>query len=229
VTNWKDIDPRLGVSYDLFGNGKTAIKATVGRYLQGETIQFAAAMNPVNTAVNSVNRTWGDSNNNFYPDCDFFNLLQNQECGQASNLNFGKPITTTQFDPDIRDGWGKRGYNWESEVTISHELMSRVSLNAGYYRRTYGNMLAVDNLLVAPTDYTFYDYPMPADSRLPPDRRPPSLDWRTSIRTSSEDQQQRHIRQQLRSAVRPLQRRRHQHQRAAAARGPAARRRVGGA
>ena len=45
--------------------------------------------------------------------------------------------------------------------------MSRVSINAGYYRRTYGNFLAVDNSAVAPTDYTFYDLPMPADARLP--------------------------------------------------------------
>ena len=35
VPNWKDISPRVGVAYDLFGNGKTAIKASVNRYVAG--------------------------------------------------------------------------------------------------------------------------------------------------------------------------------------------------
>ena len=30
--SWKDISPRLGVVYDLFGDGKTALKASLGRY-----------------------------------------------------------------------------------------------------------------------------------------------------------------------------------------------------
>ena len=33
--NWKDLNPRLGISYDLFGNGKTAIKVSVARYVNG--------------------------------------------------------------------------------------------------------------------------------------------------------------------------------------------------
>ena len=33
VPNWKDINPRLGGSYDLFGNGRTALKASIGRYV----------------------------------------------------------------------------------------------------------------------------------------------------------------------------------------------------
>ena len=31
--NWKDVTPRLGAAYDLFGNGKTAIKLNLGKYL----------------------------------------------------------------------------------------------------------------------------------------------------------------------------------------------------
>ncbi len=29
----KDITPRLGASYDLFGTGKTALKASLGKYM----------------------------------------------------------------------------------------------------------------------------------------------------------------------------------------------------
>ena len=35
VDGYKDITPRLGVAYDVFGNGKTAFKANIGKYLEG--------------------------------------------------------------------------------------------------------------------------------------------------------------------------------------------------
>ena len=41
VPNWKDVDPRLGVSWDIFGDGKTAFKASVGRYVVGESYTIA--------------------------------------------------------------------------------------------------------------------------------------------------------------------------------------------
>ena len=34
VDSYKDITPRVAATYDLFGNGKTAIKANVGKYLE---------------------------------------------------------------------------------------------------------------------------------------------------------------------------------------------------
>ena len=35
VDSYKDITPRLGASYDVFGNGRTALKVHLGRYLDG--------------------------------------------------------------------------------------------------------------------------------------------------------------------------------------------------
>ena len=34
---WKDISPRVGIAYDLFGNGKTALRFNVGKYLEAIT------------------------------------------------------------------------------------------------------------------------------------------------------------------------------------------------
>ena len=35
VDSYKDFTPRVGLAYDLFGNGRTAVKANFGRYLEG--------------------------------------------------------------------------------------------------------------------------------------------------------------------------------------------------
>ena len=32
---WHDVTPRLGVAYDMFGNGKTALKFNLGKYMEG--------------------------------------------------------------------------------------------------------------------------------------------------------------------------------------------------
>ena len=45
--DWKDITPRAGVAYDLFGNGKTAVKASIGKYMEGLSSLFGLDMNPI--------------------------------------------------------------------------------------------------------------------------------------------------------------------------------------
>ncbi len=167
VPNWKDINPRLGVSYDLFGNGRTAVKATVGRYISGGSL--ASNVNPVNTSVNSATRSWTDTNGNFYPDCDWSNPALNNECGPLSNLNFGKVNpTATQFDKEVLEGWGVRPYNWSVSAGVQHQISQRASIDVGYFRRWYGNFSVVDNQLVGPEDYDPFCVTAPRnDSRLP--------------------------------------------------------------
>lgn len=168
VPNWKDVSPRAGMSYDLFGDGKTAVKVTLGRYAAGVGAYFAAAANPVNTAVTSATRTWNDNNMDFVPDCNLALATANFECGTLSDLNFGKQNSrASRYDDDLIHGSGRRGYNWETSVILQRELLNGVSANVGYYRRWYGNFTTTDNLAASPSDYDPYCITAPMDTRLP--------------------------------------------------------------
>jgi hypothetical protein len=166
VPNWKDLSPRLGVSYDLFGTGKTALKASVSRYVGMNIFGFANTIDPFATTVNTATRTWTDLNRNFIPEGNPLDPSPNGEFFGTINPNFGKSIITTQYDQNLSQGWGKRPYNWEYSGTLQHELLTRVSLEFSYFRRTFHNQTVVDNLDVTPADYDQFCIIAPTDSRL---------------------------------------------------------------
>ena len=47
VPNWNDWAIRLAGSYDLFGTGKTALKANISKYMASEAASYAATFNPM--------------------------------------------------------------------------------------------------------------------------------------------------------------------------------------
>jgi hypothetical protein len=167
VLNWKDLSPRLGVAYDLFGNGKTAIKASVSRYVLQEGKGNTTALDPVLAATNSITRTWNDVNHDFVLQGDPLNPALNDELGPSLNNNFGKPTSTLRFDPAWASGFGVRPYQWETSVSVQHEIVPGLSANAAYFRRLYGNFIATYNEAVTPADYDPYCITAPADPRLP--------------------------------------------------------------
>lgn len=167
VPNWTDLNPRLGVSYDLFGNGRTAVKASLGRYVEVMAVELTNAINPITTSVNNVDRTWGDANGNFAPDCDLRNPLANGECGQINNLNFGRPNVNTRYADDVINGYGARNATWDFAAEVQHELRRGISLTGGYYRNWASNFRVTDNQFVTPGSYSPYCITAPRDSRLP--------------------------------------------------------------
>jgi hypothetical protein len=164
-----DVSPRVGAVYDLGGRGKTALKASVNRYVlaMGPDVTFIQLANPSRNLVTSATRTWNDANRNFIPECDLLNVRANGECGALSNENFGTVVTNLSYDKDTLTGWGKRNFNWEISTGVQQELLPRVSADITYFRRWYGNFVLVDDLAVGPQDFDRFTITAPKDARLP--------------------------------------------------------------
>jgi hypothetical protein len=175
VPNWKDLNPRLGIVWDPFGDAKTAIKFGINRYVQSNTTGVAQLFDQAAGAVNSTTRAWNDQTfpvgdsrrDNFLPDCDLRLTTANGECAAMANPNFGTFVPVNSPDPEWISGWGKRAYNWQTSINIDRELMPNVVVNAGYFRTWYGNFMVTDNQRVTPADFSPYCVTVPVDSRLP--------------------------------------------------------------
>ena len=69
--NFQDFTPRWSVVWDAFGNGRTAVKWNMGKYLGGAGISgIYTAPNVARRIVSSYGRNWSDTNGNRIPDCD---------------------------------------------------------------------------------------------------------------------------------------------------------------
>ena len=169
LLDWKDVTPRVGAAYDLFGNGKTAVKASIGKYLlrEGAPATYGASANPLNTLAASTTRSWTDANGDFIPQCNLLNPDINGECGPIDNNLFGLPVPSLTYDPAFVTGWGKRDYNWLFSASVQHQVMSNMSVNLEYNRRSYGNQPIVVNRAVTAADFTPFSITAPSDPLLP--------------------------------------------------------------
>jgi hypothetical protein len=161
MPTWKSFSPRFGAVYDLFGNQKTALKMSLGKYMQAGTTGFSEAYNPL--ALTTANVAWTDVNNDGIPQGELgCNYGTAGTPGCELNLaqlpaGFGVANITT-FDPDIR-----RMYNVEYSASIQHELMPRVSVTAGWFHRDYKNLFRRRNTLQTFADYTPFTMWSPID------------------------------------------------------------------
>nr|AAY89272.1 hypothetical protein [uncultured bacterium BAC10-10] len=158
----------MGVAYDLLGNGKTAVKFNLGKYMEA----FSATntdldLNPLVRTVISTTRTWTDSNKDFVVNCDLVNPEKNGECAAMADKSLGKEVFQRSYDPNFVSGWGNRPYNWGLGLSVQQEVLPRVSVNVGYFRNWWGNWYVVDNRSTSLTDYTPFSIVAPVDSRLP--------------------------------------------------------------
>jgi hypothetical protein len=181
VTGYNDIAPRMGLAYDVFGNGKTAIKLNLSKYWQSAANDGVyIGTNVASTFAQTATRAWID-NGNFTPDCNLDSTAAQDGrgaggdfCGALSNQNFFKlrdegsfTSTASRINPALLSGWNVRPYDWQFSASVQQELMPRVSAEFGYSRRSWGNFTFTDNQAISPADYDAYTFTVPNDSRLP--------------------------------------------------------------
>jgi len=183
VDSYKDVTPRMSAVFDLFGNSRTALKASAGKFLEGAgvmgnyantnpTLRMPQTTSTFGTA--GVTRAWTDANQNFVPDCDLVNP-QAQDlrtsggdlCGVVSNTSFGTNVLTNNFDPGTLNGWGVRPSDWNVVLSLQQQLGGRSSIDVTYTRRWFQGFFVADNLALQPADLTPFSLVAPSDPRLP--------------------------------------------------------------
>jgi len=135
VNSWKDLVPRLGIVYDLFGNGKTALKMSASKYVQGEGVSLAQSLNPL--YLTSQRCAWSDLNGDTEAQTNEISSCQ----GWTGGIN-------TRIDPDL-----KRPYQWEYVAQVQRELMPKFSVSVGYYHRRIDQQYGIRNLLIPADTY----------------------------------------------------------------------------
>jgi hypothetical protein len=147
---WKDFSPRASVIYDLSGNGKTAIRFGVNKYMTAVTTGFAQIYNPT-ALTTSPNLAWTDLNGDDIAQGERGCVYRTPGCEiDFSGLpaNFGVRALST-FDPNLR-----RPYQLAYNLGLSHEVFRGVAVTGEWFHSDFKNMIARNNVARSASDYT---------------------------------------------------------------------------
>jgi hypothetical protein len=181
--NYKDLTPRWAVAWDVTGDGKTAVKWSMGRYNNAAGISgFYSGANPARRVVNSLQRNWTDTNADRHVNCDLMNPNPNGECGAFSFglgdlAHFGQDPGTVglstvqcgrtdpgisplaqaycaQYGENVLNGWGERRGEWQLDLGVQREILPRLTAELVWHRRNYSNISVSDQLQVGCDRFT---------------------------------------------------------------------------
>jgi hypothetical protein len=156
LPNFNNWVPRIGAAYDVFGDGKTGMKASVGRYMQQDASAFPERYNPMTLVPSQVG--WTDLNRDDIADGALGCVYLTPGC----EINFAQLPTTFGVrrnrnpDPDL-----SRPYQMVYNIGVTHELRPGFGVSANYYRRRFHDITFTTDLAKPISVYTPFQIPDP--------------------------------------------------------------------
>jgi Carboxypeptidase regulatory-like domain len=136
---------RTGLVYDLFGNGRTALKASASRYAAQIGMNMVQRVHPLQ--FTNGTRSWDDRNGDRIP--------QENELGTFS----GFPGLTSRYADENGPDWP---YSDEFTVGAEHQLMHDFRAGVMYYHRTNRKVIGQSNAKVPTSAYTEHSIAVPS-------------------------------------------------------------------
>ncbi len=146
---WNNFAPRLGVTWDLFSDGKTVLKGSYAQYYdQRSPGQLSGTLNTI--GANTLELPWQDLNGD--------KVVQANEVDTRTILSFsagfdpnnpGLQVSPNRVDPKIRNARTD-----EIVVGINKELPGQVGVSASYVWRRYADFSWNDRIGLTSADYT---------------------------------------------------------------------------
>jgi hypothetical protein len=138
IVNWNTFSPRLGFSWDVFGNGETAFKGGISRYDRLAGITIIQPLNLRNISFQTC--PWDDSNKDL--------TAQNNE------IAFSR--CTGSLTPSLGnvDSNLKRPHQWEYTALVQRQVGRNTSVSVGYYGRRFTDLYTTVNANVPASAYT---------------------------------------------------------------------------
>ena len=123
---WNQIAPRIGVTFDLTGDGKTVLKGNYGLYWHNPGVGVPSDVNP-NTGTKSATYGWNDINGD-----------RRWQAGEQTALQSASLEGAVRLDPNI-----KAPYTHEAAGWIERQLSDTIGIRAGYVYKTEEDLISL--------------------------------------------------------------------------------------
>jgi hypothetical protein len=122
---WNQVAPRIGVTFDLSGDGKTVLKGNYGLYWHNPGAGVGGSGNP-NTAGKQATYTWNDINGD-----------RRWQPGEEGAQTSASLVGAIGVDPNI-----KAPYTHEASGWLERQLSDTMGVRAGFVYKTEDDLIA---------------------------------------------------------------------------------------